>query len=140
MEYFRDEDVGGMSFRPTGKKCHDCDGNLHDTLLDWEDALPEKDLERAEHECEQADLVLCLGTSLRIEPAGSLQLLAKRFVIVNLQETPKDQHAAMILRASVDDVTDYLLQELGYKDWKNEAPLAIQRRWSLGSSKSNKSK
>lgn len=132
-EYFRDEDVGGMSFQPTGKFCELCDGKLHDTLLDWEDALPEQDLERAEYECDRSDLVICLGTSLRIEPVGSLPLRAKRFVIVNLQETPKDAHAAMIIKASVDDVMDSLMEALGYQDWKDETPVPIQRVWTPAS-------
>jgi mono-ADP-ribosyltransferase sirtuin 6 len=129
MEYYREADVGGMSFQATGNVCTDCGGLLHDTLLDWEDALPGDDFQRAEEECDQADLVLCLGTSLRIEPVGSLPLRAKRFVIVNLQITPKDDQAAMILRANVDDVMDHLMQQLGYEDWKEEAPPPIEREW-----------
>lgn len=129
-EYFRDKDVGGMSFQPTGNKCEVCPGALHDTLLDWEDALPEEDFERAQEECDQADLVLCLGTSLRIEPAGSLPLRAKRFVIVNLQETPKDQDAAMIIKAKVDDVMESLMQKLGYSNWKEEAETPVSYRWT----------
>jgi mono-ADP-ribosyltransferase sirtuin 6 len=146
-EYFRDVDVGGMSFQPTGNKCDGggddggvvCQGDLHDTLLDWEDALPEEDFERAERECEQADLIVCLGTSLRIEPAGSLPLRGTRFVIINLQATPKDEDAAMIIRAPVDNVMDDLMQQLGHTNWKEEAPPPIERRWSSsrGSSKSS---
>lgn len=132
-EYFRDKDVGGMSFQPTGKFCDLCDGKLHDTLLDWEDALPEQDLKRAEYECDRSDLMICLGTSLRIEPVGSLPLRAKRFVIVNLQETPKDAHAAMIIKASVDDVMDSLMDALGYEDWKDQTPPEIERVWTPSS-------
>jgi mono-ADP-ribosyltransferase sirtuin 6 len=83
LEYFQDFDVGGMSSRPTGRKCGECNGKLVDTLLDWENALPEEDFARVEAECNKADLVLCLGTSLQIEPAGNLPLRAKQFVIVN---------------------------------------------------------
>ena len=119
-----------MSFQPTGNQCQNCQrGDLHDTLLDWEDALPEDDLQKAEQEFEKADLVLCLGTSLRIEPVGSLPLLAKRFVIVNLQVTPKDDQASLIVKASVDDVMDYLMEHLGHRDWKNEIPPPIERIW-----------
>jgi len=83
---------------------------LRDTLLDWEDELPKEDLENAERHCSKADLVLCLGTSLRIEPAASLPLLAKRFVIVNLQKTPKDDSASLIIHAKVDDVISEILK------------------------------
>jgi hypothetical protein len=33
--------------------------------LDWDDELPEKDFNLAEIHLKKADLVLCLGTSLR---------------------------------------------------------------------------
>jgi mono-ADP-ribosyltransferase sirtuin 6 len=129
MEHFRDVDVGGMSFQKTGRKCEKCQGDLCDTLLDWEDALPEDDFERATEECEKADLALCLGTSLRIEPAGSLPALAKKYVIVNLQETPKDQEAAMVIRGRVDDVMSNLMQQLGHPDWDDGESPPIERLW-----------
>lgn len=132
-EHFRDQDVGGMSFQPTGRICglEGCQGKLHDTLLDWEDALPVDDFERAEKECDASDLVLCLGTSLRIEPAGSLPTRAKQFVIVNLQITPKDDESALIIRAPVDEVMGYLMKHLGYEDWEKEDPPPIERQWKF---------
>ena len=122
-EHFRQEDVGGMSFQTTGRNCEECRGNLRDTLLDWEDALPEDDFDRATFECAQADIVLSLGTSLRIQPAGELPSLAKQFVIVNLQETPYDKDAALVIRAKVDDVMQQLLEGLGHGDWEKNFEL-----------------
>jgi len=65
-------------------------------------------------------LVICLGTSLRIEPAGSLPSLAKKFVIVNLQETPYDSEAALVIRARVDDVMNALMEQIGLVDWEDD--------------------
>ena len=59
----------------------------------------------------RADLVLALGTSLRIEPAGSLPLFAKEFMLVNLQQTPKDESAALIVRAPVDVVMRAIMRD-----------------------------
>jgi mono-ADP-ribosyltransferase sirtuin 6 len=129
-EYFRDDETGGLSFKPTGNRCDDCGGEgiLHDILLDWED--PVLDMERVHAECEKADLVLCLGTSLRIEPVGSLPLLAKKFVIVNLQVTPKDEMASSIIRGRVDYVMQSLMSNLGYRDdWEDEPLPDIERMW-----------
>mmetsp|Transcript_20030 Transcript_20030/g.45613 ORF Transcript_20030/g.45613 Transcript_20030/m.45613 type:complete len:277 (-) Transcript_20030:181-1011(-) len=77
-EIFGDEELGGLSFQPTGNRCGQCSDEVElcDILLDWED--PVLDIERVYAECAKADLVLCLGTSLRIEPVGSLPLLAKK--------------------------------------------------------------
>ena len=129
-EHFRDYDVGGMSCQRTGRNCEECGGALRDILLDWEDELPEEDFERATKQCEQADLAICLGTSLRIEPAGSLPTFAKQFVIVNLQETPYDDEATLIVRAPVDEVMNQVLTQLGHENWDNEGREAeIQRKW-----------
>ena len=125
LEYFREFDICGISFQKTGRQCTRtqtdgtvCQGDLRDTLLDWDDALPEDDWEKACNVCEEADLVICLGTSLRIEPAGSLPTTAKEFVIVNLQETPKDkeENCSLIIKARVDDVMKYLMVQLGLWD------------------------
>ena len=121
-EYFRDYDIGGVSFKTTGRKCQDCKGALRDTILDWEDELPEEDWIRAQEECSKSDLVLALGTSLRIEPAGSLPTLGKKFVIVNKQVTPYDGKAALILRAPVDQVFERVMAGLDCvaQDWDDE--------------------
>ena len=55
--------------------------------------------------------MLTLGTSLRIEPAGSLPQLSRRFCVVNLQRTPKDAAAHLIVRAPVDVVMETIMRE-----------------------------
>ena len=93
---------------------------MRDNLLDWEDPLDDHELNIAEDNARRSDLVLALGTSLRIEPAGSIPLLCKEarpreanhdepilprhFVIINLQEGAKDAAADLIIRAKVDEV------------------------------------
>ncbi|GMI07645.1 hypothetical protein TrVE_jg13121 [Triparma verrucosa] len=113
-EYFRDFDIGGVSFRKTGRTCEQpgCEGALRDTILDWEDELPEEDFGLAEDKCDEADLVLALGTSLRIIPAGQLPLRAKKFVVVNLQNTPYDDKAELVIAAKVDEVMNDLCSRL----------------------------
>lgn len=137
MEHFRDIDVGGMSFQKTGRKCELCKGDLRDTLLDWEDELPDEDYKRAVEECETADMVICLGTSLRIQPAGSLPTLANKFAIVNLQETPYDSEACLIIRARVDEVMQKLMENLGYPEWDKDYKASTIERLSVQPGKKN---
>uniref|UniRef100_A0A8C7K0R5 protein acetyllysine N-acetyltransferase n=1 Tax=Oncorhynchus kisutch TaxID=8019 RepID=A0A8C7K0R5_ONCKI len=55
-QYVREKVIGVMGLKPTGKYCvevrgrglRSCRGKLISTILDWEEALPEKDLNRAE--------------------------------------------------------------------------------------------
>ncbi|KAG7360118.1 silent information regulator protein Sir2 [Nitzschia inconspicua] len=127
IEIFLDNEVDGLSFQPTGQLCEECGYKMHDILLDWEDAV--LDLDLVTKKCEDAELVLCLGTSLRINPVGSLPLLAQKFVIINLQATPFDEHASLIIRAKVDQVMEKLMSQLGYdKSWKQEVT-PVERKW-----------
>ena len=73
-EYIRDFEVETVGFKATGRQCTACGGNLHDNVLDWEDALPVDELELSEQHARDANLAICLGTSLQITPACNLPL------------------------------------------------------------------
>ncbi|XP_010252773.1 PREDICTED: NAD-dependent protein deacetylase SRT1 isoform X1 [Nelumbo nucifera] len=109
-EYLRDFEVETIGMKETSRRCSDvnCGAKLRDTVLDWEDALPPKEMNLAEKHCRMADVVLCLGTSLQITPACNLPLRSIRgggkVVIVNLQQTPKDKKANLVIHGFVDKV------------------------------------
>ena len=95
-----------------------CNGEVHDTVLDWEAALPEPDLRFAERHARRATLSLVLGSSLQIQPAGKLPLLALRqpggrLVTVNLQATALEKHASLCIHARVDEVMRAVCAQLG---------------------------
>lgn len=104
------------SVRLNGRPCR---GKMHDTILDWEHNLPEKDLALSDfHSC-VADLSICLGTTLQIVPSGNLPLHTKkhgdcgRVVICNLQPTKHDKKADLIIRTYVDEVMEGVCNQLG---------------------------
>ena len=107
-------------FTTSAKRSRPCRGRLADFVLDWEDNLPDDDLDLADaHSC-LADLSIVLGSTLQIVPVGNMPLQAKKynenakFVIVNLQPTKHDKKADLIIRDYVDDVMEALFKELGY--------------------------
>ncbi|XP_030478610.2 NAD-dependent protein deacetylase SRT1 isoform X1 [Cannabis sativa] len=109
-EYLRDFEVETIGLKETSRRCavKQCGAKLKDTVLDWEDALPTKEMNLSEKHCRMADVVLCLGTSLQITPACNLPLKSLRgggkIVIVNLQKTPKDKKASLVIHGLVDKV------------------------------------
>ena len=116
QRYFRGADVGGKSGALTGRLCEaaDCDGALGATLLDWEDEWPSDQATLADTACDEAELCIVLGSSLRVEPAGSLPNRSKAFVLCNLQATPKD-HASkceLIIRAKCDVIMEALMRRV----------------------------
>lgn len=122
--YVREHDVGGMGFNYTGNKCDKaiCKGKLRDFAVDWDTALPEDIFAKANEEMKKADLVLCLGTSLRIRPAGNMPLMVLKkcktrvepgkIVIVNLQKTHIDKKASLKIHYYCDEVMRLLCADL----------------------------
>ncbi|XP_073242644.1 NAD-dependent protein deacylase sirtuin-6-like isoform X2 [Porites lutea] len=72
---------------------------------------------RVRGHCRQADLAVCLGTSLQIQPSGNLPVLTVKnggkLVIVNLQKTRQDKKATLIINHYVDKVMKALMDGLG---------------------------
>lgn len=97
----------GRSCLDLAKPRNRCTGQFCDFLLDWEDELPEPEFERALKAAQLADLVVCLGTSLQIEPVGSMPLKCKRkggkVVTVNLQHTALVSGGADVAMASAGE-------------------------------------
>lgn len=125
-EYFRDFDVGGMGLKLTGRKCDDnqCNGLLRDFAIDWDTDLPVDIFRRAHKEHDKADLIICLGTSLRIRPAGNMPLRVLtpkksrggrkgELVIVNLQQTHLDKKATVKINGYCDEVMKSICDSLG---------------------------
>ncbi|KAK5859836.1 hypothetical protein PBY51_021360 [Eleginops maclovinus] len=133
-QYVREKVIGVMGLKPTGRYCdvvrsrglRACRGKLISTILDWEDALPERDLNKAEDASRRADLALTLGTSLQIKPSGDLPLITKRkggkLVIVNLQRTKHHKQAHLLIHNYVDEVMKQLMELLGLDIPKWEGP------------------
>lgn len=114
---WRDFDVScGTALRrhATGRHCPRCNAALEDTIVHF----GEKNRCTSVHEwpsafdhAARADLILCLGSSLKILKAYRELWVAvhgsqrrAKLVIVNLQWTPKDAVAALKIQAPVDDV------------------------------------
>lgn len=81
----------------TGRICEKkgCGGYLMNTIINFGDYLESQVLGSAEKNAQQADLVLCLGSTLRVSPANALVEMGIqpiRLVICNRQGTPYDDH------------------------------------------------
>jgi len=106
-EFIRDFEMNTVGFKRTGRKC-DCGGALRDQVLDWESALPEEDYQRALRAARGCDLMVVLGSSLRITPAcdlpGEALSHGANLAIINLQRTQLDKEAEVLLHAKCEDV------------------------------------
>ncbi|KAL5798125.1 hypothetical protein ACOSQ2_002945 [Xanthoceras sorbifolium] len=98
VEYLRDFEIETIGMKKTPRRCADvqCGDRLRDTVVDWEGALPPKEMNLAM-------LYYAWGLVCKY-----LQLI----VIVNLQPTPKDNKASLVIHGLVDKVISGLIHHL----------------------------
>jgi NAD-dependent SIR2 family protein deacetylase len=93
---------------PGQPTCPACGGRLVSSVVNFGDPLPHKEWALAERHARRCDLVLALGSSLRVNPAASLVGLAlksgARVVLVNEGRTPYDGAATLRVWTGIGDV------------------------------------
>ena len=98
--------------------CKKCGGVIKPDIIFYEESLNEDVLNAAWNEFSRSDLCLVLGSSLTVQPAASLPMLARRngadIVIVNAQSTPQDYSATLLfsdLKQTFEALNEYLLNK-----------------------------
>lgn len=120
-EYLRDVDVvtsDCATNHSTGNRCDNsaCNGELVDNIINFGEKLNSNVINKAFEFGEKADLMLAMGSSLRVTPAATIPKIfaknKKRLFIVNLQKTPLDVYAKVVIHAFCDVVMEKLMQKL----------------------------
>jgi len=87
-------------------KC-ECGGVLKPNVVLFNEPLPEEAYRRALLESKTCDLMLIVGTSLRVYPAAYLPVVAKqrgaRLAIINMEPTPLDGVADVVIQAKAGE-------------------------------------
>jgi len=76
MRDYRVRNAQKVHDHETGRLCEDpkCKGKLKDSIINFQENLPEKELDSGFTHSQLADLHLCLGSSLRVRPASDMPL------------------------------------------------------------------
>ncbi len=82
--------------------CPDCGGFLKSATILFGQRVPEAELTRARELAASCDLFLVIGSSLKVTPAATLPRIALKnyipLIIINLQPTPLDDYADIVIR------------------------------------------
>ena len=91
----------------TDPTCSLCRGYMKTATILFGQRVPEDVLTRAKTLANECDLFLVVGSSLQVTPAAALPRLALArdvpLIIINLQSTPLDDYADVILRAKAGE-------------------------------------
>ena len=102
----------------TGKvpHCPKCNGVLKPDVILFGEQLPYKQVQYARDAARRCDLMLVLGSSLEVFPASDLPVLAHRnnakIIIINLQPTPLDTVADVLIHEDVAQVLPAIMTQL----------------------------
>lgn len=88
--------------------CTSCGGHIKTATVSFGQAMPEREMQRAEELTRAADLFIAIGSSLVVWPAAGFPLMAKRngasLVIINRDPTEFDDIADLVVRHDIGEV------------------------------------
>jgi NAD-dependent deacetylase len=94
--------------RERAPDCLDCGGHIKTATISFGQAMPEREMKRAEQLTLDCDLFLAIGSSLVVWPAAGFPLLAKRsgarLAIINREATEFDDMADLVIREDIGTV------------------------------------
>ncbi len=100
----------------TDPRCVICGGVLRSATILFGEALPKDALENAVALSQVADLMLIVGTSLVVNPAAQLPLIARRngakLAIINREPTPLDNQVDLVARGDAGPILSNLIADL----------------------------
>lgn len=96
-------------------RCKKCNGLLKAAVVSFGQAMPEKELDKAVQAASVCDLFIVLGSSLVVQPAAQLPVIAvhsgAELVILNAEETPLDSLASTVIRTPLAQTFSKFLEE-----------------------------
>lgn len=96
--------------------CDDCGGPLKPATISFGQSMPERETGEAYHRSSTCDLFIVIGSSLVVQPAASMPLVAKRngakLVIINRDSTPYDDMADMVIHGQAGSTMTNILESV----------------------------
>jgi NAD-dependent deacetylase len=96
--------------------CDACNGPLKPATISFGQSMPERETQEAYHRSSLCDLFIVIGSSLVVQPAASMPLVAKRnvakLVIINRDPTPYDDMADMVIHGQAGPTMAAILEKV----------------------------
>lgn len=100
-------------------RCPRCGALLRPDIVWFGEPLDIRTLEKSMRVADACDLMICIGSSLEVQPAGSIPLRAKRdgatIIEINPEPTPLSVHADMFIQGKAAEVLPSLVDVVWQK-------------------------
>lgn len=97
-------------------RCEQCGGVLKPNVILFGEQLPVGELHGAQEAARSCKIMLIVGSSLEVAPASDLPNIARRhgakLIIVNLEPTPADRLADVVIRARAAEALPEIVKRL----------------------------
>lgn len=97
-------------------RCRRCGGLVKAAVISFGEPMPADKMLQARQIAEQAEIFVVAGSSLVVQPAASLPVVAKeagaRLVIVNREPTPLDSLADLVLHSQIGETLGKAVAEM----------------------------
>ena len=104
-------------------RCEACGGTMKPDVIQFGQAMPEKETSEAQRRAAGCDLFLVCGSSLVVYPAAEMPLTARdagaKLVIINIMTTPHDGYADVVIHEKIGDVLPRIVGQVRRKAGKN---------------------
>jgi NAD-dependent deacetylase len=96
--------------------CDECRGPLKPATISFGQSMPVRETEEAYHRSSLSDLFIVIGSSLVVQPAASMPVVAKRngakLVIINRDPTPYDHMADIVIHGQAGLIMANILENV----------------------------
>ncbi|KAF0973841.1 hypothetical protein FDP41_007228 [Naegleria fowleri] len=95
-------------------KCEYCQSPLKDLIVNFGEKVPQHLWDKAVQFIENSTLILAIGSKLSVDPVNSLVTMNpnSKLIICNLQLTPFNDDAFMVIRCKSDDLFNRLVEKI----------------------------
>ena len=119
--YDRDEIQERILRGQKAPRCDDCGGILKPATISFGQSMPARETQEAYHRSSACDLFIVVGSSLVVQPAASMPLVAKRngarLAIINRDPTPYDGIADAVVYgqagSAMANILEHVKKEMG---------------------------
>ncbi|MFX0016915.1 MAG: NAD-dependent deacetylase [Promethearchaeota archaeon] len=97
-------------------KCPHCEGRIISSVVNFNDPMPEKEMEESEKHSRMCDVMLVVGSSLSVFPAANFPIIAKEsgaiLIIINVGRTQLDGLADVRIEAKSGEFLPLVIDKI----------------------------